>query len=175
MRFLPLWFLPGLLFSAFPAGEVRAQENLKEDTALVWLSLGEALEQGRREDRPTLVYVEAPWCGPCRRMEREVFPEVRPLLDRLARAELDYGEHETRLRLGEQTRSPFAWARHLGIDATPGFVLLAADGTPIASATGYLQAEAFGLLLAYATTGAYRHASFEEYVGRTRSGPQPRR
>ena len=172
MRLLPLRLPIVLLLSVCFSVDAHAQE---EDLPLAWSSLSNALEQGRREGRPTLVYVQAPWCGPCRKMEREVFPEVRPLLERLARAELDYDEHEVRLRLGEQTRSPSAWARHFGVDATPGFVLLAEDGALITSVTGFLQAEAFGLLLAYVATGAYRHASFEDYVEQTHPGQQPQR
>lgn len=162
-RFLLLWLLcAGLL----GISEARAQE-----APLTWNRLPEAFRQAQQEEQPVLVYVHAPWCGPCLRMERAVFPEVAPLLRQFARAGLDFDDHESRLAWGGQAQSPFAWARHFGVEATPGFVFLEPDGAVLTRMTGYLDAEAFGLLLAYVATGAYRHASFEEYVRRTRQEP----
>lgn len=138
--------------------------------ALTWDALPEALVEARQVERPGLVYATAPWCGLCRQMERDVFPDVRPLLARFARAELNYDDHETRLPVGGRTQTPFGWARTLGIEATPGFALLAPDGTPITHVTGYLDAASFSLLLAYVATGAYRHASFEAYAAQ--AGPR---
>lgn len=155
-----VWGLSAFLLSTAPA---------QPAPSLTWDSLPDALTQARQETRPVLVYAAAPWCGLCRRMERDVFPAVRPLLDRFARARLNYDDHETRLAISGRMQSPFAWARDLGIDATPGFALLEPDGTRITHVTSYLDAASFSLLLAYVATGAYRHASFEAYAARAAS------
>lgn len=135
-----------------------------DTTTPVWGTLPESLEDARASSDPVLVYVSAPWCGPCLAMERDAFPAVEPLLHRLHLARLDFDDQETRLRVGEATRTPFDWARHLGIDATPGLVLLDPEGTPILREQGALDSTGLGVMLSWAATGAWRHGSFEEYA-----------
>jgi thioredoxin-related protein len=125
------------------------------------------MERSASDGYAVLAYVNAPWCGVCKRMEREVFPQNLSLLSRLGLAEINFDDVETEIRVGEQSRSPFDWARALGIDRTPGFALIHPDGSLLATATGYMDALSFGLFLAYGATGAYRHATFEEYARTT--------
>jgi thioredoxin-related protein len=136
-----------------------------------WQPLPQALAAAAQARQPVLIYVHAPGCGPCRQMERDVFPEVVPLLDRFALAGLDFDDHDTGITVDGLTQSPFAWARHFGADATPAFVLLDADGALITRTTGFLDAASFSLLLAYVATGAHRHTAFDDYVRRTLQGP----
>ncbi|MEM8602167.1 MAG: thioredoxin family protein [Bacteroidota bacterium] len=138
---------------------------------VTWASLPDAFAEAAATDRPVLVYVHAAWCGPCRQMETAVFPEVVPLLTRFARAELDYADHESRLAVGEHTRSPFAWAQHFGAVGTPTFVLLEPDGTPITRVRGRQSADAFALLLAYVATDAYQHTDFASYAAQAQATP----
>tara|TARA_Y100000814_G_scaffold221744_1_gene165942 strand:- start:394 stop:759 length:366 start_codon:yes stop_codon:yes gene_type:complete len=103
-------------------------------------------------------------------MEAQVMPQVRPLLEQLALARLDIADHSTRMVVNDAVVTPSAAARKLGIDSTPGFVLLDPVGQPIIRETGLLGARLFGMFLAYATTGAYRFGSFAEY-GASKSPP----
>lgn len=146
------------------AGRLVAQDSQAPD----WSTLDVALERSAQKDQLTLVYVKAPWCGLCKRMERDVFPQTLSLLSRLDLAQLDFADRDSRLRVADRMHSPGEWARILGIEATPGFALVDSNGQVRAHSTGYLDVDAFSLLAAYAVTGAYRHASFEEYVKQTR-------
>lgn len=148
----------GVVILGLAALPARAQETI------AWQPLNEALTEAATTAKPILLYVHAPWCGPCKRMERDTFPAVTPLLDRFIRAEVDFNDHDSRLTLGDVTRTEFEWAQHFGSDVTPGFIFLQPDGTPITRATGYYDAHTFSVLLAYTATGAYRHASFEDYA-----------
>jgi len=132
---------------------------------LGWKTLPEVLA-AHADRRPVLVYVHAPWCGPCRKMEREVFPAATPLLRRFARARLDFDDRDSALTVDGVTKSPFDWARHFGIATTPGFVFFDPNGTAITSTTGGMTSESFRYLPAYVATGAHRHESFEAYVDR---------
>lgn len=104
-------------------------------------------------------------------MERDVLPEAAPLLRRFARARLRYDDHDARLVVGGLRQSPAVWARHFGAAATPSFIILDPDGAPITRAIGYLDVASFGVVLAYASTGAYRHATFEAYARRVLQNP----
>lgn len=136
------------------------------DPAL-WRPFDEATERAAVEQRPLLVYVQAAWCGPCRLLERAVFPEVASLMERYVLTKLDYDDHDARLALAGERLSPFEWSRALGAKATPTIVLLAPDGTVIVRSTGYRAATEIGLLLAYVATGAYRHATLDTYLDLT--------
>ncbi|MEM1128606.1 MAG: thioredoxin fold domain-containing protein [Bacteroidota bacterium] len=129
-----------------------------------WVTLPVALQAAAVEERPVLLYVRAPWCGPCALLERDVFPAVEPLLNQVERARLTFDDHDTLHRVGDVTQSEAAWAAHYGATATPTLVLLQPDGQVITRLTGTPDAEGLGLLLAYVTTGAYRHVSFEAYA-----------
>ncbi|MDZ4701693.1 MAG: thioredoxin fold domain-containing protein [Rhodothermales bacterium] len=129
-----------------------------------WARLDEASRAAAGATMPVLVYVHAPGCGPCLKMEREVFPHVAPLLDRFARARLDLDDSESRLVIDDVALSPAEWAHRLGANATPTFIFLEPGGGVITRTSGYTDTRGFALLLAYVATGAYRHARFEAYV-----------
>lgn len=129
-----------------------------------WHALPEALRQAAQEQQPVLVYVHAPWCGPCEMMETSIFPQAAPLLDRFIKARLQFDDHESSIPVGNRYLTPYEWSRHLGINATPGFVFLDHNGNLLTHYTGYLDARSFNLLLAFVVTGAHKHASFDAYI-----------
>lgn len=104
--------------------------------APAWEPLAVALAAGR----PTLVYVQAPWCGPCRRLERETFADaaVDARLDRFALARLTIDDHDRTHRVGPYRLTEAAWAARLGAAATPTLVLLGPDGAVLGRVAGFV-------------------------------------
>lgn len=105
-----------------------------------WDTLPDAFAQAAAEGRPVLVYVQAAWCAPCRRLERETFTDdaVGARLDRFARARLAFDDRDRMQRLGPYRLSEADWAARLGAEATPTLVLLAPDGAVLGRHTGFL-------------------------------------
>lgn len=105
-----------------------------------WRPLPEALVVAEASHVPAVVYVQAPWCGPCRRLERETFadPAVARRLAQMALARLTIDDRDATHRVGPYRRSEAAWAARLGAEATPTLVLLAPDGAVLARHTGFL-------------------------------------
>lgn len=105
-----------------------------------WHTLPEALAHARDEGRPALVYVQAAWCGPCRRLERETLadPAIAGRLGRFALARLGFDDRDRHQRVGPYRLSEAEWARRLGAETTPTLVLLAPDGSVLGRHTGFL-------------------------------------
>lgn len=168
---MTLWAIGvgGTVLTVAHAQPAHPSDATYEAGRLAWRSLPDALDAS--SEAPILVYVHAPWCGPCRKLERDVFPEVRPLLQRFTRAHLDFDDTEGSLRLGSVSKSPFDWARHFGIDTTPGLIFLDARGTVITTMTGAMNAESLQYLLAFVVTGAHQHTDFKTYLETTTRSP----
>ncbi|MDT7856257.1 thioredoxin family protein [Rubrivirga sp. S365] len=105
-----------------------------------WAPLPAALEAAEAQDRPALVYVQAAWCGPCRRLERETFadPAVQDRLRRFTRARLTVDDRDRQHRVDAWRLSEAEWAAHYGAEATPTLVFLAPDGTVLGRQFGFL-------------------------------------
>jgi|GEM_PF-6555544 len=153
---------------SLPQAAVAGVSKADSVGALAWTDLPGAMKKARDESRVVLVFARAKGCGPCRLMETKVFPEVRPIMEQLSLARVDFAERSSHQRIGDVALSPFEWSRRFGIEATPGFALIAPDGKTILRENGLLDPEAFGLFLAYGSTRAYRHGSFEEYINTVR-------
>jgi len=107
---------------------------------LEWKTLPKALGEAQTEQQPTLVYVHAAWCGPCRQLERETFTDAR-VLERLAqfsKAELTFDDRDTKHRVGPYRLSEADWAKRLGASSTPTLVVLSPDGGVLGRHTGFL-------------------------------------
>ncbi len=109
-------------------------------------SLGDSFARAARTNQPMMVYIGAPWCGACLRMESTTF-ENTAVQSRLAGFVLAYIEmHETdrKHRIGPYHMTEAKWAERLGAETTPTLVFLDSDGAVMGRQVGYLPAE--GLL-----------------------------
>ena len=111
-----------------------------------------------------LVEVYAPWCGWCRRMERESYgdPVIRRFLEEhFVVARLDGDDEEGRVMWRGKAVTQSNLARLLGAHSYPTTVFLKPGGTEVAvRVSGYLNRREFARLLRYVHTGAYRDGAF---------------
>ncbi|GAB5519902.1 MAG: thioredoxin family protein [Rhodothermales bacterium] len=110
---------------------------------LEWATLPEAIASAQAAQQPTIVYVEAAWCSPCRQLERETFADAR-VHERLAHfstAKLTFDDHDTKHRIGPYRLSEAGWAKRFGAARTPTLIILDAAGAVLAQKTGFLSAE----------------------------------
>lgn len=124
--------------------EGERQPPLSEEAvADKWLPLVEALRTAGRVEYPVFVYIRAPWCGPCYRLERYVFPHVEGELSSFIKARVDLSEKPDP---GYSNRD-FDWIRRHGVDVPPSFALLSPNGELVAAVTGFLDAPELRRLL----------------------------
>ena len=109
-----------------------------------WHSLEKALLIAERDQRPVFLYVHAPWCAPCRRLERDVLPLLR--MDEVIKAAVDLS---ARPDPGYQDAA-FDRIRNAGLDIPPTFALIEPNGEVKASITGFREAHELALFLSLA-------------------------
>lgn len=97
-----------------------------------------------------MIYVQAAWCGPCRKLERETLsdPDVLRMLRGWSLVKLTFDDHDRIHRVGPYRLSEAAWASRFGADSTPALVFVAPDGGILARRIGFVPPEGLMQLLA---------------------------
>ena len=126
--------VPAILLFLIPAVEATAQGTDPE-----WLEFTEALEKAAEEHKPLFVYVRAPWCGPCYRVETDVLPELGNRLRGFVTAKVDLSERPEPGSFADQRA--FLWARAEGLQTPPAFAVISPDGVTVAALRGFTQAD----------------------------------
>lgn len=126
--------VPAILLFLIPTVEATAQGTETE-----WLGFTEALEKAAEEHKPLFVYVRAPWCGPCYRMEADVLPELDNKLHGFVTAKVDLSERPEPGSFADQRA--FLWARAEGLQTPPAFAVISPDGVTVAAWRGFMQAD----------------------------------
>ncbi len=122
----------GLVFCAFAFlfGMLLVPAGL---SATTWGSdLNAAFDEAKRTGKPVLLDIYAPWCGYCRKLQKEVYPstEVRELVGDFVPVRLD----------GEQHRNLMMRYRVRGY---PTIIVFDANGTEVDRIDGYMPKRVF--------------------------------
>lgn len=102
-----------------------------QKSEIPWLSsLDEGLKQAQATHRPVMIDFFATWCGPCKMMDEEVWPDkaVAAAAGKFVTVRLDVDQHETE-------------ARQYNIDSIPAVVFLDAAGKEVDRSVGLVSVE----------------------------------
>ncbi len=150
-----------LLLALKPAGTLQADKD-----SLDWVSLEEAQKAAVEDGKKIMVYVHAEWCGICRQVEEEIFPEslIQRLVERNYHpVNIDLDSQEKVLFNGEEmTEREFA--RKMNVSTTPTFLFINKDGKVLAHQVGYNPLERFAALLRFINSEWFGEVSFSEYL-----------
>lgn len=130
----------------------RAQGN-----ALEWKSIEDALELGEIEQKPILVDVWAPWCGWCKKMQKEVYPELSAILrDEFVLTRLNRDDNESRMKFQNYSLTPLRLAQRLNVQTIPAVVFLSPKGEYLFHVTGFTDSDKLRNILEYVSAGKYK-------------------
>jgi thioredoxin-related protein len=130
-----------------------------------WYPFEEAIQLAEENQKPILVDVWAPWCGWCKKMQKEVYPELSDdFSEHFVWTRLNRDDNETSLRYKNQTFTPLRLAQTLNVQSVPAIVFLSPEGEYIFHTLGFLEAETLEPVLMYVSSGAYQSTSFGDFL-----------
>ena len=130
-----------------------------------WLSITEAQEKSKSDGRPLFIFVEAEWCGICKRMINSVFPEpsvTELLTDNFHPVLIDLDSRETILFNGEvMTERDFA--RIMQVQQTPTTIFIDENGDVLGSQPGFMDVDELEKLLHYLLSDQFGDVPLSEF------------
>jgi len=143
------------------AEEVAASPDpmtVANNTPFDWPSFDEAVVTGKKEAKPILIDVYAPWCGWCARMQQEVYGNTTLaayVQENFAYGRLNIDDAETQHNFMGHSLTSQELGYGLGASATPTTVFLNSESVYITRLQGFKDVQSFGEVLRYIASGAY--------------------
>ena len=134
-------------------------------SAPTWLSLDEGQVLASTDKKVLFIFVEAEWCGICKRMKKEVFPnaDILALLEnRFATVSIDLdSKHSVVFNGKDFTERSFA--ESMDVIATPTMIFADQDGKILGETAGFYGEDRFLLLLSFLDSERFQEMTFEEF------------
>ena len=140
------------LFAFLTAGFVLADGETKNDNKespkkekvknnkITWISYDEGLVKAKKEDKHVFIDFTTPWCGWCKKMEKETFsrPEVIKLVnENFVSVKVD-GDSKNLLDIeGFKITEKSLTKNEFGVRGYPTYWFLKSDGTKLGNISGY--------------------------------------
>ncbi len=161
-----------------PAATTETSTTLAQNgppTPFAWPTFDEAVAAAEKSGKPILIDIYAPWCGWCRKMQKEVYGNEA--IEAYVKKHFEYG----RLNIGDdETQHPFKdygptsqkLSYSLGAQGTPTTVFLEKNGDYITRLDGFWNLESFDKAVRYIGSGAYRAQEYEDFIEATAEDSQ---
>lgn len=129
-------------------------------------SMQEAQQLAAETGRKVLVEIYAVWCGYCRKMAAETYP------DRKVREKVDEYFYMVRLNAESDRKTIFNGEEYteaelsaaFGVSSFPTTIFVDTNGDPLGMQPGYMDADIYRNLISYVGSNAYRTTPFDVYI-----------
>lgn len=156
----------GVLVFIFGSGFLLVDRPESSPKKINWYTLEEAQQLAENGDKKVLVYLEAQWCGYCKKMEGQVFPQqdVQDVIHEFyypVRVDI---ESENTLSFQGEQMSEREFAGRLRVSATPTFLFVDGAGNMLGQQPGFMPADIFKALLSFVGSDQYETMKFNQYL-----------
>lgn len=161
-------FLSLFLFSTIT---ISSSGQNPERKSFDWIDLQTAQTLSAEDGKPLFVFVEAEWCGFCKKMKAEVFPDndVSNYLDQNYHSVLiDLGSKEEVI-FNDEVTNERNFAREMQVMQTPTIIFIDRNGEVLGKQPGFLDSNELVTLLNYVLSDDFGSISFEEYSSSPRN------
>ncbi|MCP9290728.1 thioredoxin family protein [Gracilimonas sediminicola] len=147
MKFRHLFYL-SFIFTLIGVGIPNYVHG--QSTELKWHSFEQALKLAEEEGKPIMVDVWAPWCGWCKKMKKEVYPELSAALSKdFVLTRLNRDDNEDKKTYQQYRITPLRLAQKFGVQNVPAIVFLSSDGEYLFHISGFVEADELKEILGY--------------------------
>ena len=111
-------------------------------------------------DKFILVDVWAPWCGWCKKMQKEEYPKLsKTLEDNFVLTRLNRDDNKSRMSFQGSKQSPLRIAQALQVQSVPAVVILSPKGDYLFHINGFIESEELQAILEQLSAGSYHSFS----------------
>lgn len=130
-----------------------------------WISLSKAQKLAAEQNKKVLVFAEAEWCGYCRKMHKDVFPQ-QAVQDSLSKyfysVRLDI-ESDKKVVFNKEEFTEESLSQEWRIFQVPTLVFLDSEGEVIGIQPGFLPSHIFDKLLTFVGDDLSEVTTIEKY------------
>ncbi|MGD8427315.1 MAG: thioredoxin fold domain-containing protein [Balneolaceae bacterium] len=134
--------------------------------SIKWMPLQQAQKLALQNHKKVMLFAEADWCGYCKRMHKEVFPQ-KTVQDSLYKyfypARVDI-ESDQKILFNGKELAQRSLSQKFRIKGTPTTIFLDSNGDILGTQPGFLRSEIFDKLLSYVGAERYKKGSFRKYL-----------
>lgn len=130
-----------------------------------WKSFDGGLRQAVSENKMVMVEFFATWCGYCKKMDAQVFPDTR--------VQKQLAKYFVPVRVTESSENKVLFegkpitekmlTKQFGVSGFPTLVFLTAKGEPITNIPGFVEADKLQVVLQFIGSGAYEKMDFATF------------
>jgi thioredoxin-related protein len=126
-----------------------------------WHPFEKAIQIAEENQQFLLVDVWAPWCGWCKKMQKEVYPNLPiNLSNKFIWTRLNRDDHESNIQFNSQTFTPFRVAQKLNVQSVPALVVLSLQGEYMFHISGFIETQKLSAVLEQVASSASNHNQF---------------
>lgn len=123
-----------------------------QEKELNWTPFEEAIELAEEQGKPILVDVWAPWCGWCKKLQKEVYLELSETFKNdFVLTRLNRDDHESRTKYQQLSLTPLRLSQKLNVQQVPAIVMLSPEGEYLFHISGFVEADKLEEVLGYVT------------------------
>ncbi|WP_421774280.1 thioredoxin family protein [Gracilimonas sp.] len=151
------------------AGACPVYGQQDRSVELQWYNFDETNQLLVDHEKDMLLFMEADWCGVCKRMHREVFTDstIQSIITTYfypVRVDI---ESKAKLTYNGQTMTSKAFSKKMKMSATPTTIFLQPDHSVIGRKAGFTDVSELSILLEYIHSDAWERMTFEAYQNQT--------